>query len=47
MLISGEIEVGEHKLSQRDSISIDKVDDFKIKASDDTELLFVEVPMQF
>ena len=47
MVISGEIEVGEHKLSQRDSISIDKVEDFKIKASSDTELLFVEVPMQF
>ena len=47
MVISGEIEVGEHKLSERDSISIDKVEDFKIKASADTELLFVEVPMQF
>ena len=47
MVISGEIEVGEHKLSQRDSISIDKVEDFKIKASSDTEVLFVEVPMQF
>ena len=47
MVISGEIEVGEHKLSQRDSISIDQVEDFKIKASSDTEVLFVEVPMQF
>lgn len=47
MVISGEIEVGEYKLSQRDSISIDQVEDFKIKASSDTEVLFVEVPMQF
>ncbi len=47
MVISGEIEIDEHQLNERDAISIEAIDQFAIKARKDTELLFVEVPMRF
>lgn len=47
MVISGEIELGEHLLKERDSISIEDVTAFNIQAKESTELLFIEVPMKF
>ncbi len=45
MTVSGTIEVDEEHLESRDAIGISEVDEFKIAAQADTELLFIEVPM--
>lgn len=45
MTISGHIEVDGEQLETRDAIGISEVDEFKIEAQADTELLCIEVPM--
>lgn len=47
MVISGTVEIAGHQLGERDSISIDAIDQFEIKATENAELIFVEVPMTF
>jgi redox-sensitive bicupin YhaK (pirin superfamily) len=47
MLISGEITVDNAKLSARDAVGISKVSEFTFTAVKDTEVLFIEVPMDF
>lgn len=47
MLISGEIFIAEKKLEKRDALGISEASDFKIKTSQDSEILFIEVPMLF
>lgn len=47
MLISGEIAVAERELKKRDAIGISETSDFTIKAGQDSEILFIEVPMDF
>ena len=47
MVIDGTIEIGVHQLYKRDAISIEQVAGFNVKAIKPTELLFVEVPMNF
>ncbi len=45
MLISGEIFIADKKLGKRDALGISETSDFKIKTSQDSEILFIEVPM--
>ncbi|MEY8849141.1 pirin family protein [Psychroserpens sp. XS_ASV72] len=45
MNISGTIDIEGHKLESRDAIGVSEANDISIKASDNTELLFIEVPM--
>ena len=47
MLISGEIIVDDKKLEKRDALGISETSDFTIKAGQDSEILFIEVPMDF
>lgn len=47
MVIEGEIQIDNEELKDRDSISISETAEFKIEAKTNTELLFVEVPMNF
>ncbi|MEQ6167370.1 pirin family protein [Ekhidna sp. MALMAid0563] len=44
-VIEGQVKVGEDTLEKRDAIGISEVDQFTVSASKDTELLFIEVPM--
>ena len=44
-IISGEAETAGIKLEKRDSIGIEETEEIEIKASDNTELLLIEVPM--
>jgi len=44
-VIEGQVEVGEGTLEKRDAIGISEVDQFTVSASKDSELLFMEVPM--
>ena len=45
-LIDGSITIDGHQLAKRDAIGVWEVDHFKIKATTDTQLLRIEVPMQ-
>ena len=47
MLISGEITIEDKKLKQRDAIGIYKTSNFTLIANQETEILFIEVPMNF
>lgn len=44
-LVEGEIKVADESLSKRDGIGIWDTDEFKITASDDSQILIIEVPM--
>ncbi len=44
-VISGEIEIEENVMLKRDAIGVWDVEEFKIKSNSDSEILFVEVPM--
>ena len=46
MNIKGEIIVNNEKLSTRDAIGVWNAESFKIESQEDSDLLFVEVPMQ-
>jgi redox-sensitive bicupin YhaK (pirin superfamily) len=47
MLISGEINVSDKKLKTRDAIGISETSDFSITSNQDSEILFIEIPMIF
>ncbi|MDP3313999.1 pirin family protein [Lutibacter sp.] len=47
MLIDGEIEIENDILTKRDAIGISECSSFKIKAKKESEILFIEVPMNF
>jgi redox-sensitive bicupin YhaK (pirin superfamily) len=47
MLISGEIGISDKKLEGRDAVGISETADFNIKAAQDSEVLFIEVPMDY
>jgi len=47
MLINGQVEVETMKLERRDALALSEIDSFNINAIDNSELLFIEVPMQF
>jgi len=45
MTISGGVSISEFNLNSRDAIGISETSNFEIKATDASELLFIEVPM--
>jgi len=47
MLISGEIIVDDKKLVKRDALGISETSDFTLSAIQKSEILFIEVPMNF
>lgn len=47
MLISGEISVADIIFEKRDAIGISETNDFTIKANENSEILFIEVPMNY
>ena len=47
MLISGQAEIGGQELNQRDALGVWETDAFELKAEEDSEILLVEVPMNF
>lgn len=47
MLISGEISVENRELESRDAIGVSETNVFNINASQDSEILFIEVPMNY
>jgi len=47
LLIHGEIAVGSDMLNRRDAIGIEQISNFEVKATKNSQLLFIEIPMQF
>jgi len=47
MLISGEISVADAIFEKRDAVGISETNDFTIKTNQDSEILFIEVPMDY
>ena len=47
MLISGNASIADSILESRDALGIWNTDAFKIRAEEDAEILFIEVPMVF
>ncbi len=47
MLISGAVKIGDQELSTRDAIGIWETDSFDLEAQEESELLLIEVPMNF
>jgi len=47
MLISGDVKIEDSILKKRDALGIWRTDSFKIEASDNAEVLLIEVPMVF
>ena len=47
MVIEGDISVKNKKLKKRDAIGIEQTESFEIESIDNSELLFIEVPMKF
>ncbi|MES2429889.1 MAG: pirin family protein [Bacteroidota bacterium] len=47
VVINGSVEVGGKTLGKRDAIGVSDADSFTITATEDTELLAIEVPMNF
>jgi len=45
VVIKGSVEVNGQKLGEKDAIGISETDEFVVKASEDAELLAIEVPM--
>jgi len=45
MVVEGNVEIEGEQLNRRDAIGISEVNDFKISAMSDTELLVIDVPM--
>jgi len=46
MLIDGEVEIANEKLSKRDALGIEQTSDFNVDAKKDSQLLLIEVPMK-
>jgi len=47
MTIYGNITIDGQNLETRDSLGVSETDSFEIKANDNSEVLFIEVPMEF
>ncbi|CAH8283147.1 hypothetical protein EV196_102122 [Mariniflexile fucanivorans] len=47
MNIHGKVSIDAHVLETRDALGVSSTDVFSIKASEDSALLFIEVPMEF
>lgn len=47
MLIDGEVIINDEKLIKRDAISIEQTNSFEINSINNSQLLFIEVPMHF
>ena len=47
MQIYGASKIDTTQLQSRDAVGISETDDFKIEASEDSQLLFIEVPVTF
>jgi redox-sensitive bicupin YhaK (pirin superfamily) len=45
VIISGSVEVNGQQLNKRDALGISEMENFNVKASEDAELLAIEVPM--
>ena len=45
VVINGSVEVNGQQLNKRDALGISETENFKIKASEDAELLAIEIPM--
>jgi quercetin 2,3-dioxygenase len=45
VVINGSIEVGGQQLNKRDALGISETESFSVKASEDAELLAIEIPM--
>ena len=45
MTISGGVSISDFNLNSRDAIGISETSDFEINATENSELLFIEVPM--
>ena len=45
VVINGSVEVGGQQLNKRDALGISETEDFIVKASEDAELLAIEIPM--
>ncbi len=46
-VLSGQVRIGDEVLDSRDSLGIHEVDSFELEATADSEVLLIEVPMQF
>jgi hypothetical protein len=47
MLISGQASIGGIELNQRDALGVWQTESFELKAHVESEILLVEVPMNF
>ncbi len=47
MLISGDLNIEDKKLNRRDAIGISETSEFTINAKQNSEVLFIEIPMKF
>jgi len=47
MNITGEVEIETEKLNKRDALALSEISSFEINSTKNSELLFIEVPMQF
>jgi redox-sensitive bicupin YhaK (pirin superfamily) len=47
MIINGQVEVETVKLESRDALALSEISSFEINTLDNSELLFIEVPMQY
>jgi len=47
MLISGDLNIEGKKMNRRDAVGVSETSEFLIKADQDAEVLFIEVPMNF
>ena len=47
MLISGQVSIGGVELNQRDALGVWETESFELKAQEASEVLLVEVPMNF
>ena len=45
MVIEGIVSINENKLQKRDAIAIEQITNFEVKSEKNSELLFIEVPM--
>jgi len=45
VVINGAVKVGDIELGKRDAVGISDADNFKITASENAEILAIEVPM--
>lgn len=47
MLVNGQVEIASETLNTRDAIGVSDAEDFKVHSNENSQLLFIEVPMEF